>query len=71
MATEVTSYITGLVGAIEKAVGDPVDEGEVILILESMKMEMPIESPEAGRIGSITVAVGDSVLEGDVVATLE
>lgn len=69
--TEVISYITGQIARIEARVGDRVEEGAVMLVLESMKMEMPIEAPVAGTVASITVNEGDSVLEGDVVATLE
>ena len=69
--TEVTSYITGVIARIEVAVGERVDAGAVLLVLESMKMEMPIEAPVAGTVASIPGKAGDSVLEGDVVATLE
>ncbi len=69
--TEVTSYITGLITRVEAAVGDLVDAGATLLVLESMKMEMPIEAPVAGMVASISGKVGDSVLEGDVVATLD
>lgn len=68
--TEVTSYITGVVARIETQVGTQVEEGDVMVILESMKMEMPVEAPVAGTVASILVREGDSVLEGDVVATL-
>lgn len=71
MATEVEAQITGNVWKIEKAVGDTVDEGEVILILESMKMEIPVEAPCAGRIVEIRVQEGDNVEENAVLAVLE
>ena len=48
MATEVLSEVTGTVWKVEMSVGDTVEEGDVIMILESMKMEIPIEAPESG-----------------------
>ena len=71
MATPVEAQITGNVWKIERAVGDAVAEGEVLIVLESMKMEIPVEAPAAGRIAEIRVAEGDSVEEGDVLAVLE
>ena len=71
MPTEIEAQITGNVWKIEKAVGDPVAEGDVILILESMKMEIPVEAPAAGRIAEIRVSEGDNVEEGAVLAVLD
>jgi acetyl-CoA carboxylase biotin carboxyl carrier protein len=71
MAVEVEAQITGNVWKIEKAVGDPVEEGEVILILESMKMEIPVEAPCAGRITEIRVREEESIEEGAVLAVIE
>ena len=71
MATQVEAQITGNVWKIEKAVGDTLQEEEVILILESMKMEIPVEAPVAGRLTEIRVAEGDSVEEGSVLAVIE
>ncbi len=71
MATNVEAHITGTVWKIEKAVGDAVEEGDVIVILESMKMEMPVEAPESGTIKEIKVEEGQAVSEGDVLAVLE
>jgi acetyl-CoA carboxylase biotin carboxyl carrier protein len=71
VATEVEAQITGNVWKIEKSVGDAVEADEVILILESMKMEIPVEAPCAGRIQAIRVQQGDSVDEGDVLVVLE
>lgn len=70
MAQNVTAHITGTVWKIEKQVGDEVAEGDVIVILESMKMEMPIEAPGAGKITAIKVKEGEAVDEGAVVAIL-
>jgi acetyl-CoA carboxylase biotin carboxyl carrier protein len=71
MATDVLAHITGTVWKIVKAAGDPVAAGEVVVILESMKMEMPVEAPVSGRIGRIAVAEGDAVDEGALVAVVE
>jgi biotin carboxyl carrier protein len=71
VATEVEAQITGNVWKIEKQAGDNVAADEVILILESMKMEIPVEAPCAGRIAEIRVNEGDSVEEGDVLVVLE
>ncbi len=71
MAANVTAHITGTVWKIEKQVGDQVSEGDSVVILESMKMEMPVESPAAGKILQIACAEGDSVTEGDVLAVVE
>ena len=66
----VNAHITGTVWKIEKQPGDEVAEGDVIVILESMKMEMPIEAPTAGKIASIKVKEGEPVDEGAVVAVI-
>ena len=71
MPTEVAAQITGSVWKIEKAVGDAVAEGEVILILESMKMEIPVEAPCGGRIREIRVREGDSIEEDAVLAVID
>ena len=71
MADEVRAHITGVVFQVVAGVGDAVAAGDPILILESMKMEIPVEAPRAGRVGAIRVAEGQTVQEGDVVALLE
>ena len=71
MATIVRAEVAGRVWKLEKAVGDTVAPGEPILILESMKMEIPIEAPHGGRIREIRVREGDSVDEDAVVAAIE
>ena len=70
MATEVEAQIAGSVWKIEKAVGDPVAEEDVILVIESMKMEIPVEAPCAGTLAEIRVAEGDAVEEGAVLAVI-
>ncbi len=71
MATEVEAQIAGNVWKIEKAVGDDLAEEDVILIIESMKMEIPVEAPCSGRLSEIRVAEGDSIEEGLVLAVIE
>ena len=66
----VAAHITGTVVKVEKGPGDAVQAGEPIVILESMKMEMPIEAPAAGKVKEIKVKEGQPVNEGDVVAVL-
>ncbi len=68
---EITSEVIGTVWKIEKAVGDPVLDGELIMILESMKMEIPVESTAAGTLASLEVAEGDSVEEDQVLCRIE
>ena len=70
MATEVEAQITGSVWKIEKVVGDAVQEGDVLIILESMKMEIPVEAPCAGRVSEIRVQEGASVEEGAVLVVI-
>jgi acetyl-CoA carboxylase biotin carboxyl carrier protein len=68
---EIKAHITGTVWKIEVAVGDSVDEGDVIAILESMKMEMPVETDDEGTVKEIRVKEGQPVAEGDVIAVVE
>ena len=68
---EVEAHITGTVWKIEVNVGDHVDEGDTVVILESMKMEMPVEAEDEGTVKEILVAEGQSVSEGDALVTLE
>ncbi|HEY6886666.1 MAG TPA: acetyl-CoA carboxylase biotin carboxyl carrier protein subunit [Solirubrobacter sp.] len=67
---EVEANITGTVWKIEVSVGDPIEEGDTVVILESMKMEMPIEAEDAGTVAEIRVEEGQSVQEGDVLVVL-
>ncbi len=68
---EVESEVTGNVWKIEKSLGDVVAEEDVIMILESMKMEIPIEAPVAGTLVEILVKEEDQVDEDQVVAIIE
>ncbi len=69
--TEVSAHITGTVWKILVQVGDAVVQDQPLVILESMKMEMPVEAPEGGRVQEIRTTEGASVDEGDVLLTLE
>ena len=72
MADEkVVSEITGKVWKIEPAVGDSLDEETTIMILESMKMEIPVLAPVSGTLKSILVKEGDEVAEGQTLAVME
>ncbi len=68
---DVEAHITGTVWKIEVAVGDSVDEGDTVVILESMKMEMPVEAEDAGTVKEISVEEGQAVSEGDTLVVLE
>jgi acetyl-CoA carboxylase biotin carboxyl carrier protein len=70
MPSNLESIVTGKVWKIEKAIGDAVAAGEAVMILESMKMEIPIEAPAAGVLQSLAVAEGDSVNEGQVLGVV-
>ncbi len=71
MSTDVEAHITGTVWKIEVEVGDRVDEGDTVVILESMKMEMPVEAEDPGTVAEIRCEEGQSVSEGDVLVILE
>jgi len=72
MATQhIESEVTGNVWKIEVKEGDTVEEEDVIMILESMKMEIPVEAPCAGTVTSILVKEKDAVTEDQVVAIIE
>lgn len=67
----VKSEVTGTVWKVEKAVGDKIAAGEIIMILESMKMEIPVEAPEAGTLKEIKVEPEASVEEEQELCTIE
>lgn len=71
MATEVEAQITGNVWKIQVSVGDAVNEGDELIILESMKMEIPVEAPTRGSVREIRVSEGDSIEEGAVLLVLD
>ena len=67
---DVEAHITGTVWKIEVAVGDRIDEGDTVVILESMKMEMPVEAEDAGTVAEILCEEGQAVNEGDALVVL-
>jgi acetyl-CoA carboxylase biotin carboxyl carrier protein len=67
---QVKAHITGTVWKIEVKVGDAVSEGQTVVVLESMKMEMPVESPVSGRVLEVRCAEGEAVDEGKVLAVV-
>jgi acetyl-CoA carboxylase biotin carboxyl carrier protein len=68
---DVPAHITGTVWKIEKKAGEEVSAGDVLVILESMKMEMPVEAPEAGKIAEVRCQEGQAVSEGEVLVVLD
>jgi acetyl-CoA carboxylase biotin carboxyl carrier protein len=67
---EVPAHITGTVWKIEVKVGQTVAAGDTLVILESMKMEMPVEAPQAGSVKEIRCKETQPVNEGDVLVVL-
>ena len=68
---DIEAHITGTVWKIECKIGDRVEEGDTVVILESMKMEMPVEAEDPGTVKEIRCEEGQSVQEGDVLVVLE
>jgi acetyl-CoA carboxylase biotin carboxyl carrier protein len=69
--TEVRAEITANVWQVRTEVGADVVEGDELVILESMKMEIPVTAPAPGRVLEVRVAPEDNVQEGDVIAVLD
>jgi acetyl-CoA carboxylase biotin carboxyl carrier protein len=67
---DVAAHITGTIWKINVAAGDSVEEGDEVLVLEAMKMEMPLEVEVSGRVEEVTCAEGDRVSEGDTLIVL-
>jgi acetyl-CoA carboxylase biotin carboxyl carrier protein len=67
----IEAHITGTVWKIEVGVGDTVAEGDTVVILESMKMEMPVEAEDEGTVKEVLVEEGQAVSEGDPLVVLE
>ena len=67
---EVKAGAAGKVFKIEASVGQSVKAGDAVIIIEAMKMEIPVVAPEDGTVASINVAVGDAIESGAVLATL-
>jgi acetyl-CoA carboxylase biotin carboxyl carrier protein len=68
---DVEAHITGTVWKIECEVGQQVEEGDTLVILESMKMEMPVEAEDPGTVARIACREGQSVSEGETLVVLE
>ena len=69
--TEVRTEITANVWQVQATVGQEVAEGDTLAILESMKMEIPVEATVAGTVTEVRVKPDDQVQEGDVIAVIE
>jgi acetyl-CoA carboxylase biotin carboxyl carrier protein len=67
----VEAHITGTVWKIEVEVGDTVEEGDTVVILESMKMEMPVEAEDDGTVAEIRCSEGQAVSEGETLIVLQ
>lgn len=67
----IQSEVTGNVWKVQAAVGANVDAGDVLLVLESMKMEIPVEAPAAGTVAEVLVREQDAVTEDQLIAVLE
>lgn len=68
---ELKSEVTGSIWKIETSVGQELGEGDTVLIIESMKMEIPLVAEEGGTLVEILVAEGDAIVEGQVLAIVE
>jgi acetyl-CoA carboxylase biotin carboxyl carrier protein len=71
LPVEVEAHVAGSIWKIERSVGDAVAYEDVLLLIESMKMEIPLEAPCAGRVAEIRAEEGQQVKEGDVLVVLE
>jgi biotin carboxyl carrier protein len=70
MAEEIRAEIVANVLAVMAEPGDTVAEGDAVVLLESMKMEIPVVTESAGTVNELTVAVGDVVQDGDLIAVV-
>ena len=64
------SHVSGTVWKIERQIGDTLAAGDTVMVIESMKMEIPVEAPTAGVLAKLLVAEGETVIEGQVLAQL-
>jgi biotin carboxyl carrier protein len=71
MAEEIRAHITGVVFQVTARTGENVSAGDPVIVLESMKMEIPVEAPRAGTVKEIRVAEGQTVQEGETIALLD
>lgn len=71
MPTEIKAHITGTIWKIKVTHGQDVDEGDTLVIIESMKMEMPIEAEDPGKVIEVRAKEGQPVNEGDVLLVID
>ena len=71
MATQITAPMVGKILKVEKNVGDRVDEDEVVLIMEAMKMEIPVVAPASGVLKDLKVSVGQAVEADQLLAEID
>lgn len=71
MTHRVAAELVGTVFSVDVAVNDDVAAGDTVVVMESMKMEIPVLTEVAGIVTEIAVAKGDTVMEGDVLAVIE
>jgi acetyl-CoA carboxylase biotin carboxyl carrier protein len=71
MPEDIKAHITGVVFQVVARPGDTVEAGDPVIVLESMKMEIPVEAPRTGAVREIRVLEGQTVQEGDTVAVLD
>jgi acetyl-CoA carboxylase biotin carboxyl carrier protein len=67
----VEAHITGTVWKVECQLGQQVEDGDTVVVIESMKMEMPVEAEDEGTVAEIRCEEGQAVTEGDVLVVLE
>lgn len=70
MAEDVRAEMVSTVYQVEVSAGDSVKEGDTLVILESMKMEIPVIAEESGTVTSVDVSVGDVIKQGDLIAVI-
>jgi acetyl-CoA carboxylase biotin carboxyl carrier protein len=71
MSVDVVAELVGTIYSVDVAVGDHIEVGDTVVVLESMKMEIPILAEAKGVVRELTVAKGDNVMEGDVLAVID
>ena len=71
MSEEVLAEMVANVWKVLVSAGDDVSEGDTLVILESMKMEIPVEATASGKVSAVNVSEGGVVQEGDVIAVIE
>ncbi len=71
MAEEIKAHITGVVFQIAVKAGEAIAAGDPVIVLESMKMEIPVEATRSGTVKEIRVEEGQTVQEGEIVAVIE